>query len=525
MNGQKITFSSLSMDNESLQSAMDKAIDVVRNQWLGSDVPMLINGKRVRSDEKYHLFSPMNNELQLCSGQKGTVDHARAAIAAARAMRASWRNSPWQERVALVRRAADIMEERSLELSGLLIFEIGKSRLEALGEVNEVIDLFRYYAASMERNHGFVRQMGRLDPDDETELNISALRPYGVWAVISPFNFPMALSGAPSVASMLAGNTVVHKGPVETAFTNWKLAEIFMDAGIPAGVFNSILGPDDTVGQELLDNPRVDGWTFTGSYDVGMKVLRSSANGPYPRPTVIEMGSKNPAIISNTADLDKAALGVVRAAFGMDGEKCSACSRAYVQERVYEVFRDKLVALTRDIKVGDPTRRDVFMGTVIRQKAYDAYQAYMAKARKDGHVALGGNVLTEGELAKGYYVEPAIIEDLPEDHDLVKNELFLPILHLSKVKTLDEVMEKANNTQFGLTAGFFGEDEEEIDWFIENIEAGTIYVNRAASASTGGWPGVQCFGGWKGSSSSGKGIVGNYTLSLYMQEQSRTIIG
>jgi 1-pyrroline-5-carboxylate dehydrogenase len=162
------------------------------------------------------------------------------------------------------------------------------------------------------------------------------------------------------------------------------------------------------------------------------------------------------------------------------------------------------------------------MGTVANQKAYEDYQRYVAMARADGKVLVGGNVLAEGECAKGYFVEPAIVEGLPEDHFLVKTELFVPILHLASVQTLDEAMEKASNTLYGLTAGFFG---QEIDWFFEHIQAGTTYVNRAAGATTGAWPGVQVFGGWKGSGSSGKGIGGLYTLALYMHEQSRTIIG
>jgi 1-pyrroline-5-carboxylate dehydrogenase len=165
------------------------------------------------------------------------------------------------------------------------------------------------------------------------------------------------------------------------------------------------------------------------------------------------------------------------------------------------------------------------MGTVINKPAYDKYQQYMEKARADGNVLVGGNVLTEGEFARGYFVEPAIVEGLPEDHELVKTELFVPILHLAKVKTLDEAMEKANATHYGLTAGFFGEDEQEIEWFFENIQAGTTYANRMAGATTGAWPGVQAFGGWKGSGTSGKGIGSLYTLALYMHEQSRTIIG
>ena len=253
-----------------------------------------------------------------------------------------------------------------------------------------------------------------------------------------------------------------------------------------------------------------------------MNVDRTASSGVYPRPAIIEMGGKNPAIVSNTADLTEAATGVMRAAFGMDGQKCSACSRVYVQEDVYDEFEEKLLEMTRAIKVGDPTRRDVFMGTVINNKAYEDYQRYMKKARADGDVLVGGNVLTGGDYAEGYFVEPAIVGGLPEDHELVRTELFLPILHVAKVKTMDEGMEKANDTVYGLTAGFFG---EEVDWFFDNIQAGTTYANRAAGATTGAWPGVQVFGGWKGSGSSGKGIGGLYTLALYMHEQSRTIIG
>jgi 1-pyrroline-5-carboxylate dehydrogenase len=377
----------------------------------------------------------------------------------------------------------------------------------------------------MERNKGFINELGKLNPDDPKENNFSVLRPYGVWVVISPFNFPMALSAAPVAAALVTGNTVVFKGASDTPYTGWKTAQIFAEAGLPAGVFNYVSGPGRIVGQELLDNPDVDGWTFTGSYEVGINVAKQGLSGRYPRPAIVEMGGKNPTIVSNTADINKAAMGVMRSAFGLDGQKCSACSRVYVQEGVYDQFKARLVEITQVAKIGDPTSRDVYMGTVINKKAYEDYQRFMAQARADGTVLVGGSVRTEGDMAKGYFVEPAVVEGLPEDHDLVKNELFLPILHLAKVKTLDEAMQKANNTQYGLTAGFFGEDAQEVEWFLDNIQAGTTYTNRAAGATTGAWPGIQVFGGWKGSGSSGKGIGGLYTLALYMHEQSRTIIG
>ena len=518
----KVTYATMSADNEELQSAYDGAIERVKAKWLGAEVPMFINGETVYADEKFQSYSPIDTSMHLCTAQKGTVEHARAALMAARAAFPGWRQTPWQERVAIFRDVAEKISDNSFELSALMILEVGKSRLEALGEVEETADLLRYYADSMEKNNGFVNELGKLKPDDPKEQNFSVLRPYGVWVVISPFNFPMALSAAPIAAALLTGNTVVFKGSSDTPYDGWKTAELFAEAGLPAGVFNYVSGPGGTVGQELLDNTDIDGWTFTGSYDVGMNVDRTASSGLYPRPAIIEMGGKNPTIVSNTADLTKAATGVMRAAFGMDGQKCSACSRVYVQEDVYDQFEEKLLEMTRAIKVGDPTRRDVFMGTVINKKAYEDYQRYMKKAQADGDVLVGGNVLNEGEYAKGYFVEPAIVGGLPEDHELVRTELFLPILHVAKFKTLDEGMEKANDTVYGLTAGFFG---EEVDWFFDNIQAGTTYANRAAGATTGAWPGVQVFGGWKGSGSSGKGIGGLYTLALYMHEQSRTIIG
>jgi 1-pyrroline-5-carboxylate dehydrogenase len=521
----KVTYATLSADNEELQSAYDEAITQVKTKWLGHEVPMIINGEKVYADRKIESYSPIDTEMHLCTAQNGTAKHAKSAIAAARAAFPGWRQNPWPKRVAIIRDIAEKISANSLALSALMILEVGKSRLEALGEVEEAADLLRYYANSMEQNKGFVNELGKLNPDDPKEQNFSVLRPYGVWVVISPFNFPIALSAAPIAAALVTGNTVVFKGSPDTPYNGWKTAELFAEAGLPPGVFNSVLGPDEVVGQALVDDPTVDGWTFTGSHKVGMMVLKTAASGRYPRPAIIEMGGKNPTIVSNSANVDKAATGVFRAAFGMDGQKCSACSRVYVQDRVYDAFKNKLVELTKSAKVGDPTQRDVFMGTVIHQEAYEKYQQYIEQARADGKVLVGGRVLAEGQFAKGYFVEPAIVEGLPEDHKLVRDELFVPILHLAKVETLDEAMKKANNTHYGLTAGFFGEDEQEIEWFLENIQAGTIYANRMAGATTGAWPGVQAFGGWKGSGSSGKGIGSLYTLSLYMHEQSRTIIG
>jgi 1-pyrroline-5-carboxylate dehydrogenase len=517
----KITYSTMSADNEELQAAFDVALAKVKSTMLGFETPMFIDGERVFADEKIKTYSPVDTTVHLCTAQKGGVDHVRAAIAAARSAFPGWAATPWQDRVAIVRRVAEAMSDNIFELAAIMTLEVGKSRLEALGEMEETADLLRYYADAMEKNRGYINPLGKLSPN---ERNRSVLKPYGVWAVISPFNFPMALAGAPIGAALATGNTVVFKGASTTMYTGWKTAELFAEAGLPPGVFNYVSGPGRTVGQEMQDNPDIDGWTFTGSYDVGMQVARNAFAGRYPRPAIIEMGGKNPVIISDRADLEKAATGVVRSAFGLDGQKCSACSRVYVHARVYDQFVRMLLEKTSGLKVGDPTTREAFMGTVIDRHAYEDYQRYVARARADGQVLFGGNVLTDGDLARGYYVQPTVIAGLNDEHDLVKQELFLPILYVGRVDSLEEGMRKANDTTYGLTAGFFSEDEAEIQWFMDHIEAGTVYANRASGATTGAWPGIQAFGGWKGSGSSGKGVGGLYTLPLYMHEQSQTII-
>ncbi|HHY54173.1 MAG TPA: aldehyde dehydrogenase family protein [Chloroflexi bacterium] len=517
----KITYATMSADNEELQSAFDEAFEKVKASMLGVEVPMYIDGEKVYADEKSIAYSPIDTRIHLCTAQKGTREHARAAVAAAKAAFKGWAATPWQERVAIMRRIAEKISENSLELSAIMVMEVGKSRLEALGEVEETADLLRYYANAMEKNEGYIRELGKLS---DHETNLSVLKPFGVWVVISPFNFPMALSGAPICAALITGNTVVFKGASSTLYTGWKTAELFAEAGLPDGVFNYVSGPGRTVGQELQDNPDIAGWTFTGSYEVGMQVARNALNGRYPKPAIIEMGGKNPVLVSRHADLDKAATGVARSAFGLDGQKCSACSRVYVEEKVYDQFLALLLEKTAALKVGNPTARDAFMGTVIDKGAYEDYQRYMEIARRDGQVLFGGNPITEGDFSRGYYVQPAIITGLPDDHELVKNELFLPILYVTKVKNLEEGMAKANDTVYGLTAGFFSEDKAEVKWFFDNIEAGTTYANRRSGATTGAWPGVQAFGGWKGSGMSGKGVGGLYTLPLYMHEQSQTVI-
>jgi 1-pyrroline-5-carboxylate dehydrogenase len=338
--------------------------------------------------------------------------------------------------------------------------------------------------------------------------------------VISPFNFPGALAGGPSGGAMVAGNTVVFKPATDTPYTGWLLTTCFRDAGVPAGVFNFVTGGGRTVGQTIIDSDDIDGITFTGSYDVGMHIIRTFAGSPLPRPVIAEMGGKNPAIVSKKADLDKAAIGVMRSAFGLQGQKCSACSRVYVHHDVKDEFEQKLLELTKKINVGDPTKKENWMGPIINKGVYEDYQTFTRELHQDGNVLYGGKVLD----SKGYFVLPTIANELPEEHRLWKLEMFLPIVTLAGFEDLDDAMAKANDVEYGLTAGFYSEDEDEIEWFFDNIEAGVVYANRETGATTGAWPGYQAFGGWKGSGSTGKAGGSLYYVQQYMHEQSQTVV-
>ncbi len=297
--------------------------------------------------------------------------------------------------------------------------------------------------------------MGNLG--DATVHTRSILRPHGVFAVVSPFNFPMALAAGPTSAAMLAGNTVVFKPSSASPLSAVKLVEAYLDAGVPAGVVNLVMGPGETVGQALQDHPGIDGIVFTGSYEVGMKLFHSFSR-TWPRPTIVEMGGKNPAIVSRTADLDEAAEGIMRSAFGFGGQKCSANSRVYVERPVHDELVRLLVEKTEAVTIGDPLLRANWLGPVIDQKAVDRHQAAVSEARRDGTVFIGGERLADGDLARGFYVEPTVVGGLPADHRLFRDELFAPLTAVHAVDSLDEAITLANDTIYGLTAGVYAED-------------------------------------------------------------------
>jgi 1-pyrroline-5-carboxylate dehydrogenase len=515
----RVTYATLSSDNDALHAAYEQGLQVAKT-WFGATIPCYVSGNPRTTGATFPVTSPNDVSLQLCRVHESAREDVDDAVGAASAAARGWAATPWQERIRLLRTAADLISDRSSELAALMTYEVGKNRLEALGDVEESADLIRYYCQQIEDHDGFARQMGTLTP---LEHNRSVLRPYGVWAVISPFNFPMALSAGPAGAALASGNTVVIKPSRQGSFTAAKFYECLRDAGLDPEVFHLLPGGDE-VGAMLVSHPGVAGLTFTGSYAAGMSVYQRFSSS-YPKPVVCEMGGKNPAIVSARADLDVAAVGVARSAFGMSGQKCSACSRVYVQQPVYDEFLAKLADQARNLVVGNPSERSVFLGPVIDADAVDRFAKVVAHARDCGRVAIGGEVLRgSGGLPDGHYVAPTVVTGLPVDDWIFRDELFVPVVAVAPVDSLSEAWTLANATNLGLTAGFFSSDQAEIEQFLDRIEAGVVYVNRSAGATTGAWPGVQPFGGWKGSGSSGRAGGGLYYVQQYMREQSRTVV-
>jgi 1-pyrroline-5-carboxylate dehydrogenase len=507
---------------EELHAHFEAALAQVK-AGLGKEYGMLIGGKDRFTDEKFEDRSPANTDVVLGIFQKGGIQEAVDALAAARKAFPGWSHMQWQDRVALLRKAADLINERIFEIAAAMSLEVGKNRMESLGDVAETADLLRFSCAEMERNNGYIVEMGRDPLVGYTSTNYSVMRPYGTWLVISPFNFPGALTGGPTGAALVTGNTVVMKPASDTPWVVRLLAECLRDAGLPEGVFNYVTGPGSTLGQALITCADVDGATFTGSFGVGMGIFRDFSNCNYLRPIILELGGKNPVIVSRHADLERAAVGILRSAYGLQGQKCSAASRVYIESPVYDELTSRLVEQINKLNIGDPTERNVYSGPVINKNSYQDFKNFSEELSQAGRFLTGGSVLTEGAYAKGYFCQPTLVADLPLDHHLWKDEMFLPITTIARVKDLDEAMRQANEVNYGLTSGFYGAPEE-IDWYFDHTQAGVNYVNRPQGATTGAWPGFQPFGGWKGSGSTGKNAGGHYYLPLYMHEQIRTVV-
>ena len=510
----------MSKGEEKYHDSYEEAIKNVKSQF-AKKYTMIIDGKDIKSSKNFVHTSPIDTRIILGYFPSGTPKHVQAAIKAARSSFEKWSKTDYKYRIEIFRSAANIIAKQKFELAAWISYENGKNRYEAIADVDEAIDFIRYYSEEMERNNGFIIQTKSADKNENSK---SVMRPYGVWAVIAPFNFPAAILVGMSSGALITGNTVVLKSASDTPIIGYLFAQIMREAGLPDGVLNFITGSGVTIGKAIVESQDIAGIVFTGSKDVGYTMLKES-NKVKPRPIIAEMGGKNPVIVTENADIDKAVEGTLKAAFGYSGQKCSACSRVYVQKDVKNVFVQGLVQKAKSLPIGNPLEsNNTFMGPLINSKAYNNYQKFAKIAFRDGRILVGGVVRRTGDFKYGYYVEPTIVDGLPKDHFLFKEELFVPILCISQYEDFKEALNLCNESNYGLTAGIYSNKKEEIETFLDNIEAGVVYVNRAVSATTGAMVGCQSFGGWKDSGTTGKGTGGPYYLTQFMQEQSQTIV-
>lgn len=499
-------------------SLFDKAINLVTSEF-GKTYPVIINGKKTYTSQIMIRTSPIDRRITLGYIMKCNTTHAKKAIQAASNAFEKWSIMDYRKRVKLFRKIGTTIKRRKFELAAWLTFENGKNRYEAIADIDEAIDFIMFYSLEMQKNKGFVtRKVG-----NQNEKNTSIMKPYGVWAVIAPFNFPAAILVGMCVGALITGNTVVIKPASDTPIIGYKIVEIMLEAGIPSGVLNFVPGSGVEIGKTIIESEDVDGIVFTGSREVGYMLMGESTKTK-PRPIIAELGGKNATIVTDTADLDIAAEGVAKAAFSFSGQKCSACSRVYVQTNVKSQFLSKLVKETKKLSVENPKKRDSFVGPVINLNAYNNFKKFSKLASKHGNILTGGSVVRNKEFKHGYYVEPTIVEGLPTHHPLLKKELFVPILCITEYDKFDNAIKMTNQSEYGLTSGIYSNKNGEILKFLQDIEAGVVYVNRKKSSTTGAMVGRQSFGGWKDSGTTGKGTGGKYYLTQFMREQSQTIV-
>jgi 1-pyrroline-5-carboxylate dehydrogenase len=489
---------------------MKLAIEEVRKQ-LGREYDLVIGGERVQTPDKLTSYDPAQKDHVVGRFSKATQELAERAIQAAEAAFKTWRRTATEQRVQLLLEAGRILRERKYEYCAWLVFEVGKNWAEADADVAESIDFCEYYS----------REMLRLDkPAPLTpvpgEKNYLRYIPLGVGVVIPPWNFPMAILAGMTLASIVTGNAVVLKPSSDSPAVAYKFFEALEQAGIPPGVVNFLPGSGATIGDYLVEHPRIRYVAFTGSKEVGLHINELAAK-PQPgqrwvKRVVAEMGGKDSIVVDSETDLDAAVEGVAASAFGYQGQKCSACSRAIVVEKVYDAFLDKLKDRVRKIKVGPPSEPDVSMGPVINAGAKKSILNYIEAGRREGRLISDGVEVP----ANGHFVAPTVIADVPPDAKIAQEEIFGPVLAVIKARDFDQALEIANNTEYGLTGAVYTKNRHKLEKAADTFYVGNLYLNRKCTgALVGGHP----FGGFNMSGTDSKSGGPDYLL-LFTQAKT-----
>lgn len=462
----------------------DKQVATYRNYINGEWVASSSNGVEAS-------INPANHREIVGYVQKSNREDLAQAVAAAKQAQKKWKSLSGTARGDLLFKAADILEKRLDEIAETLTREMGKTLPEAKGETARGVAILRYYAGEGMRKIGDV-----IPSSDQDALMFTTRVPLGVVGVITPWNFPVAIPVWKIAPALIYGNTVVFKPAQEAAVTAAKVIECFHEAGLPGGVLNMVTGDGEEIGMGIVEHPDVAGITFTGSDRVGKLVGQAAlARGAKYQ---LEMGGKNPVIVAEDADLDQAVEATISGGLRSTGQKCTATSRVIVASKVYDAFKEKLVAKVRQLKVGDGLQPDTWMGPCVSEKQLGTVLSYIDKGKAEGAALLcGGKRLDAPGLADGYFVEPTLFEEVKPDMVIAQEEIFGPVLALIKVDTLQEAIEIANDVRYGLSASIFTKDIGSILAFIQEIEAGLVRINAESAGVELQAP----FGGMKQSSS------------------------
>ena len=488
--------------------AMQAALKKVKAE-LGREYPLVIGGERINTESKFDSINPANRTEIVGRFQKATKELANRAVETAYDAFKTWKNTTAEERVELLFRVASMLRDRKHEMSAWMIYEVGKTWSEADADTAEAIDFCEFYGREMLR-YSMPPPLTHV----QGEANRLEYIPLGVGAVIPPWNFPLAIMAGMTLASIVTGNTVVLKPSSDAPTIAFKFFEILESAGLPAGVVNFMTGSGAEVGDVIVDHPKTRYVAFTGSKEVGLRINERAAkvnDGQiWIKRVVAEMGGKDAIIVADDANLDDAATGVVQAAFGFQGQKCSACSRAIIDARVYEPMLEKISQLTAKINVGDPASPATNMSAVINEKAFKTINEYIEKGKAEGGRVLAGGG-SDGE--QGFFIEPTVIADVKAGSTIEQEEIFGPVLAVVKANDFDDALKIANDTEFGLTGAVYSADEEKLDRARREFHVGNLYLNRKC---TGALVGVHPFGGFNMSGTDSKAGGHDY-LALFMQ--------
>jgi 1-pyrroline-5-carboxylate dehydrogenase len=492
---------------------MEAALAKVKGE-LGQTFPLVIGGKHYSDGPFSESISPFDAKLVVARFPKATVEQANKAVEVAHEAFATWSRVDPEARARYLFKAAAAMRRKRFELAAWMVYEVSKSWVEADVDICELIDFCDYYGRQALKLAG--PQPVVPWPGEENEMRYI---PLGVGIVIPPWNFPGAIMGGMTAAAIVTGNTVVLKPASTSPAIAWQFFKILTEeCGLPDGVVNFLPGPGGAMGDALVDHPLTRFIAFTGSKEIGIRINERAAKvnpgQKWLKRTILEMGGKDSIVVDETADLDAAAEAIAISAFGFQGQKCSACSRAIVVKDVYDEVLEKVVAHTKKMKMGDPTDRGTYMGAVIDQKAFKKISEYIEIGKKEGKLVAGGTA----DDSKGYFIEPTIIADIKPKDRLSQEEIFGPVLAFIKAKDYDDALEIANNTEYGLTGAVFSKQRDRLERAREEFHVGNLYFNRKC---TGALVGVQPFGGFNMSGTDSKAGGPDYLL-LFTQAKSIT---